>query len=59
VYVLDGDAPNRAIDVEDAILDPFLTGLIVLHLLLWAPYPVLGAAMGAASRFRLSALIAG
>jgi hypothetical protein len=58
VFVLDGDVPRRAIDVVDAILDPFTTGPVVLHLLLWAPYPVLGAAIGAASRLRRSVLIA-
>jgi hypothetical protein len=47
VYVLDGDAPKRAIGLVDAILDPIAPTFVVLHLALWAPPVVLGATLSA------------
>jgi len=53
VYVFDGDRPSTGHlgpggAVGDA-LSPFFIGL---HLVLWVPWPVLGAALGAAVRHR-------
>lgn len=47
---MDGDPPKRTIGIVEAALDPIAPSLVVLHLLLWAPYPVLGATVGGRSR---------
>ena len=50
VYLIDGDAPRVAIDRLDAVLDPVSPQFVVLHLLFWIPWPVLGAAAGLSRR---------
>ena len=46
VYIMDGDAPlGFPLDLGGAVLDPL--GFVVPHLVLWLPWPVLGAAAGA------------
>ena len=50
VYLIDGDAPKVATDRLDAVLDPASPQFVVLHLLFWIPWPVLGAAAGSSRR---------
>jgi hypothetical protein len=46
VYLLDGDAPEGGLDRLDAVLDPVAPPFVLFHLLIWTPWPVLGAAAG-------------
>jgi hypothetical protein len=52
VYLLDGDAPKGGLALTrvDAILDPIAPFFLALFLVVWTPWPVLGAAAG--SRLR-------
>jgi hypothetical protein len=43
---MDGDAPSGGLERLDAILDPVRPTFEVVHVLIWAPGPVLGAAAG-------------
>jgi hypothetical protein len=48
VFLMDGDAPSGGrLERIDAVLDPVRPTFVVLHVLIWAPWPVLGAAAGA------------
>jgi hypothetical protein len=46
VYVMDGDPPRLPIDRVDAMLNAISPFFMIFHLLMWAPWPVLGAAAG-------------
>jgi hypothetical protein len=46
VYLMDGDAPNEGLDRLGAVLDPVAPHFVAFHLLMWVPWPVLGAAAG-------------
>jgi hypothetical protein len=46
VYLMDGDAPNDGLDRLGAVLDPVAPQFVALHVLIWVPWPVLGAAAG-------------
>jgi hypothetical protein len=47
VYLMDGDAPKEGgLDRVGAVLDPVAPTFVVFHLLIWAPWTVLGAAAG-------------
>ncbi|MGH8925985.1 MAG: hypothetical protein ACRDWA_15320 [Acidimicrobiia bacterium] len=50
IYVMDGDVPKAGFDRTDAILDPASPPFLILHLLVWLPWPVLGAAFGSRRR---------
>jgi hypothetical protein len=50
VYIMDGDAPKVAIDTTGAMLDVVSPNFLLFHLLMWAAWPVLGAAGGATRR---------
>ena len=46
VYLMDGDAPNEGLDRLDAVLDPVAPTFVAFHLMIWLPWPVLGASAG-------------
>jgi hypothetical protein len=46
VFLMDGDAPSGGLERLDAVLDPVSPMFVVLHVLIWAPWAVLGAAAG-------------
>jgi hypothetical protein len=51
VYLLDGDAPKGGLlTTINAVLDPITPFFLVVFLLVWTPWPVLGAAAGASLR---------
>jgi hypothetical protein len=52
VYLMDGDYPQEGLDRLDAILDPVTPSFVVFHLVIWGPWPVLGAAAGSWRRHR-------
>jgi hypothetical protein len=53
VHLMDGDYPKGGgLERLDAILDPVSPAFVFLHLLIWAPSPVLGAALGSLFRRR-------
>jgi hypothetical protein len=46
VYLMDGDVPMGGLGRLDAILDPVTPSFLALYLLVWVPWPVIGAASG-------------
>lgn len=50
VFMLDGDPPRVPVGAGEIALDLITTGMWVGHLLIWLPWPVIGAALGAAIR---------
>jgi hypothetical protein len=50
VHLLDGDPPRPGSSRASILLDPLAPSFVILHLLLWAAWPVLGAAAGAFRR---------
>jgi hypothetical protein len=53
VHLMDGDYPKGGgLERLDAILDPVSPAFVLLHLLIWAPSPVLGAVLGSLFRGR-------
>ena len=52
VYLMDGDYPTGGLDRLDAVLNPLSLFFVTVYLLVWAPWPVLGAAAGSWSRRR-------
>jgi hypothetical protein len=55
VHLMDGDYPRGGgLERLDAILDPVAPGFVLIHLLIWAPSPVLGATLGSLFRRRVA-----
>jgi hypothetical protein len=52
VFVMDGDAPKGGLERLEAIRDPISWPFLIFHLLIWVPWPVLGAAAAALQRHR-------
>ena len=50
VYIMDGDVPKGGLDRTGMILDAASPSFLLFHLLIWAPWPVLGAAVGVMRR---------
>jgi hypothetical protein len=46
VFLMDGDAPKESLDRVEAMLDPVSPVFVLLNLLVWAPWAVIGAAAG-------------
>jgi hypothetical protein len=46
VYLMDGDAAQASLDRLGAVLHPVAPHFVAFHLLMWVPWPVLGAAAG-------------
>lgn len=46
VYIMDGDSPKAGMTRAAVILDPISPSFVLLHLLFWLPWSVLGAALG-------------
>jgi hypothetical protein len=46
VFMLDADPPRQVVGDVDVMLDLFTTGMWIGHVLFWAPWPALGAALG-------------
>jgi hypothetical protein len=64
VYVMDGDPPRLPINRMGAVLNAISPFFMIFHLLMWIPWPVLGAGAGSWSTRRredrvTSAAIAG
>lgn len=53
VYIMDGDSPKVALDRLGAMFDPVSPVFVLFHLLIWVPWPVLGAAAASLSVHRL------
>lgn len=47
VFLMDGDRPKTGLTPTQAALDPVSPPFLLLHLLIWLPWPVLGALLGA------------
>jgi hypothetical protein len=52
VFLVDGDYPTGGLERMDAILDPIAPTFVAIYVLIWTPWPVLGAAVGSWSRSR-------
>lgn len=56
VYIMDGDGPKPGLEKADVIRDAVSPNFMLFHLLIWAPWPVLGAAAGGRRRRNLDEL---
>lgn len=52
VFLMDGDRPNGGLDRLDAVMNPTSVFFAIVYLLVWTPWPVLGAAVGSWNRRR-------
>jgi hypothetical protein len=52
VFLMDGDVPSHGLTRTEAILDPVSPTFLIAFLLVWTPWPVLGAAAGSWCRRR-------
>jgi hypothetical protein len=52
VFLMDGDRPKGGLDRLDAVLNPASVFFAIVYVLVWTPWPVLGAAVGSWNRRR-------